>query len=470
MRRDHLPGPATLGFLLRALGWFALIFGVTRIAWVERHLLVPYAGILAGLAAGGRPAPGVVVDQSCTGADAMALCLGVVLAFPASWRRRLAGAAGGLALIAVANVLRIATLSAVVDDRPLFELLHLRLWPAALIVLTAGFVFLWMRWASAPATAAAPRPAATAPVWRFLAWTLVLVAAYYAVHDRLLASAALLEVARFAAAAASVVIGAFGGTAEVSENYLRTAYGSWVVTPECVTTPLIPVYLAAALAAPLARRSRALALALAAPLFTLLATLRLLVLALPQAVVGSHFVAVHAFYQLVVAVALVAWFATREAPADAPRRGEGRERRAARGLALGAAAAVVAGAADAFALRPLAAGALLPELHLGHGAADEQGVTTFLLAFEVGLFVALARAAGASLGGRRLAGAAAVALVALATTAVLGELATHLGFEAPAVWIRAWALAVPAVAAWLTATFRPPIAFETRTPRLARAG
>ncbi len=465
MKREHLPGPATLGFLLRALGWFALIFGVTRLAWVQQHLLDPYAGVLARLAAGGRPAPGVVVDTSCTGADAMALCLGVVLAFPASWRRRLVGGAGGLALIAGANVLRIAMLSAVVDDRALFERLHLRIWPAALIVLTAGFVFLWMRWATAAAgpAPAARRPAAAAPLWRFLAWTLVLVAAYYALYERLLASAVLLEAARLAAAAASVVIGAFGGAAVVTDSYLRTAHGSWVVTPECVTTPLIPVYLAGALTAPLGWRGRALALAAAAPLFTLLATLRLLVLALPPAAVGSHFVAVHAFYQLVAAAALVAWVATRD-------KSGGSGRRAARALALGLAAAAGAGAVDAVALRPLAAG-LAGALHLGHGAVDEQGVTTFLLAFEVGLFVALVRAAGVPLRDRRrLAGLAGTALVALATTAILGELATHLGFEAPAVWIRAWALAAPALAAWLTSSSRRSTAVETGTPRLVRAG
>ena len=44
------------------------------------------------------------------GFDHIALCAGAILAFPALWRARLTGAAGGIALILLVNTVRIGTL------------------------------------------------------------------------------------------------------------------------------------------------------------------------------------------------------------------------------------------------------------------------------------------------------------------------------------------------------------------------
>ena len=82
---------ATFGFVLRALGWVAVLFGGMRLAWVQDNLLLPSADLQHGLACAltGASRVAVVVDQSCTGSDAMALCLCAIFAFPAAWRRRL---------------------------------------------------------------------------------------------------------------------------------------------------------------------------------------------------------------------------------------------------------------------------------------------------------------------------------------------------------------------------------------------
>jgi len=61
----------------------------------------------------GAPVLPVEVTLACSGADVIAICLGAILAYPVPWRRRLAGAAGGLALILCLNTLRIATLGQV---------------------------------------------------------------------------------------------------------------------------------------------------------------------------------------------------------------------------------------------------------------------------------------------------------------------------------------------------------------------
>ena len=61
-----------------------------RLGWVQQNLLLPFAGLQQRLGSDltGAPMGAVVVDMSCTGADVIALCLGVILAFPAPWRTR----------------------------------------------------------------------------------------------------------------------------------------------------------------------------------------------------------------------------------------------------------------------------------------------------------------------------------------------------------------------------------------------
>ena len=67
------------------------------------------------------------------------------MAFPATWGARLRAAAVGLVVIGAVNTVRIGTLSLVATDRSLFDLLHVYVWPAILIVVAVAFVFTWMR-------------------------------------------------------------------------------------------------------------------------------------------------------------------------------------------------------------------------------------------------------------------------------------------------------------------------------------
>ena len=442
---------ATFGFVLRALAWVAVLFGGMRLAWVQEHLLVPSANLQHGLACAltGAPRDAVIVNQSCTGSDAMALCLGAIFAFPAPWRRRLIGAGIGLACILAVNTVRIGSLSMVVADRDLFQLLHVYIWPAAIVVVAAVYVYFWMGRAVAQGTAtsaavaaapAAPR-AATGAVVRFLLVSASLVTLYYLLHARWLASATLDAVATAVAGTAAFLMATCGLEVTVSDQVVRTAHGIWMVTPECATTPLIPIYLAAVLTARLTLVRRLLAIVATVPLFFALAVSRLLVLALPPALVGSPADAVHAFYQFLAGAALVLLTA---------RLATGRDRWGRR-LAAGLAAGVVALAAAA-AVRPLLAAPwerLADVLHLGHGVADLQGALALMPAFQLALFAALWQAGGRRWRwrpvGRRLLLLAA-SLVAVATAA--GELATHLEATTPIVLLRAWALAVPALLAW----------------------
>ncbi len=88
-------------FALRGVAWSLGFFGLLRLTWTETHVLLPLTRAQAAVAVGvfGAPALPVEVTLACSGADALALCLGAILAYPVPWRRRVTGAAVGAALI-----------------------------------------------------------------------------------------------------------------------------------------------------------------------------------------------------------------------------------------------------------------------------------------------------------------------------------------------------------------------------------
>src|SRR5579864_2625511 len=83
-------------FALRGVAWSLGFFGLLRLSWTEVHAVLPVTRLQAAVAVGlfGTSALPVEVTLACSGADAFALCLGAVLAYPVTWRMRLAGAGG----------------------------------------------------------------------------------------------------------------------------------------------------------------------------------------------------------------------------------------------------------------------------------------------------------------------------------------------------------------------------------------
>ena len=79
-------------FVLRGLAASLGLFGVLRLAWTEAHVVLPATQMQARLAVRwfGEPSGPVAATLACSGADALALCLGAVLGYPAAWRTRLA--------------------------------------------------------------------------------------------------------------------------------------------------------------------------------------------------------------------------------------------------------------------------------------------------------------------------------------------------------------------------------------------
>jgi len=79
--------------------------------------------------------------------DVKTLFVAAVLAWPAPWRRRLAAAASGVALLFVVNVIRISSLYFVGLHLPsAFETIHLELWPIVMIAIALGTFVVAMAW------------------------------------------------------------------------------------------------------------------------------------------------------------------------------------------------------------------------------------------------------------------------------------------------------------------------------------
>ena len=144
-------------------------------------------------------------------------------------------------LIAVMNTLRIASLSFVATNGALMNLLHIYVWPTILIIAVSAYVFVWINRHGAPAgvtTSVGAAAAAGLPL-RFLLLAGLFVAAYFALAPSIFQSPLLYTVGGWAATSASAIILSLGGMATVSGNVLTTTHGSFIVTQECLATPLI---------------------------------------------------------------------------------------------------------------------------------------------------------------------------------------------------------------------------------------
>lgn len=453
-----------LNFALRGVAWSLGLFGLMRVGWVETHAVLPLTLLQARVAASGfgTPALPIEVTLACSGADALALCAGAILAYPATWPMRLRGAGGGIVLILALNTVRIGALGRAAAAPVWFDALHVFVWPALLTVAIAGYVFTWMRVADtrhhgspqrrlrsqrAASESAGSASSAVNPsplTGRFVWLTAVFLVLFSAASSLYLESAAVLAVAAFVARAAAVTLRLIGIDARATANVLSTARGGFLVTQECITTPLIPVYVAAAFAYSTTWRPRVLALLAAVPLFVGLGVARLLVVALPAALIGSPLFLIHAFYQLLLAAVVVglAAFWRHGAGATAWRR-----------AMLGGAV----GAAIVYLVGPLYARTLASAFAGGAPLEDPQGALAFLPAFQVGLYVALSVAACLVFDWRRLlAGLGLLGLSQIALFAALHVVIRHAGVVPHVRDVRAWALAGPLLIVVAMVTYDRP--------------
>jgi exosortase/archaeosortase family protein len=382
-----------IGFGLRSLAWNLGLFGLIRLGWFEADFLTPLTRVQAQCAAFlfGRGVSPVDVTLACSGADALALCAGVILAYPVAWTLRILGALAGTSAILVLNTLRIGTLGRAAGSPAWFEALHLYIWPFVLTIAIAAYVYSWMRFANrwtAPIEAIQPPPLSD-PLWgdripaatrRLVLLSIPILLLFFAAAPHYRESGLILSAAESITRSAALVLGLLGVTAGAAGNILSTSRGSFMVTPECIVTPLVPIYAALVLALSATWLPRAGLLLATFPLFYALGVARLLVVALPPSIVESPLFVVHAFYQLLLGVALVL---------VAARLRHGHSTKAIRP----ALAAVALGASFMYFLGSGYARFLASATSATFAFPDSQGALLLLPAFQVGLFVALSVAA-----------------------------------------------------------------------------
>lgn len=433
-----LPSPypsLARNFVFTAIACSVGLFGLLKFRWVELHAVLPltqYQGRLAEAVFGAAALP-IDVTLACSGTDAIALCVGAIMAYPAGWRLRLGGAVGGVFLIVMINIARIGSLGRLAASPLWFEVLHVYVWPAFLVLAISGYVFTWMRHANARARMRLPDvdpPAATRRTSTFVIWTVTCVTLFIATSSLYLQSSIVLDAATAVAQSAAVVLSLIGITATTIGNTLWTAKGGFEVTQECISTPLIPLYGATVMTYFDRWRWRIPLLAAAVPLFLTLGIARLLVVALPAVLIGSPLFLIHAFYQILLAVALVATLGIWRRGAVAWRR---------------IATACVIGVVAASLLGPIYH-SVLSALGLAIPFNDSQGAMAWLPSFQVGFYIALSIASLTLLAWRWFAaGLFTLVMVQAAVFAIALALSQH-GVLAPHIRdVRAWAVALPFV-------------------------
>jgi exosortase H (IPTLxxWG-CTERM-specific) len=138
---------------------------------VDRNVIVPFTNQI-GIASGAiirlaepkvhvsgttitAPCFAVDIRNGCNGVEATLFVLAAVLAFPATWMRKLAGVILGALIIQLANLIRVVTLFLIgCRHRAWFDTFHLAIWQTIIFGIAVGFFVFWSR-RSAPSNAAA---------------------------------------------------------------------------------------------------------------------------------------------------------------------------------------------------------------------------------------------------------------------------------------------------------------------------
>ena len=150
------------------------LFTIELLNPVQEHVIVPFTSLLARISAAmilpfdssviayGKVLQfkdtgfAVSIEAGCNGVEATIVLIAAVIAFPASWRARIAAIILGFLAIQVMNLARIISLFYLGNwNMEFFEWIHLYLWPA-LIMLDVLIVFIiYLRYISPEQPAAA---------------------------------------------------------------------------------------------------------------------------------------------------------------------------------------------------------------------------------------------------------------------------------------------------------------------------
>jgi exosortase H (IPTLxxWG-CTERM-specific) len=153
----------------------ALLFGVELTPWAQRWFVVPWTDTLATISAAivkffdpAVVAEGKVlqsessgfavsIEAGCNGVEATIVLVAAILAFPASWKRKLAGLAIGVVAVQALNILRVISLFYLGQwNFDAFDFAHRYVWQALIML---DVLIVWLLWVRAlPRAATTPAP------------------------------------------------------------------------------------------------------------------------------------------------------------------------------------------------------------------------------------------------------------------------------------------------------------------------
>jgi len=150
-----------------------VLFTLEMLMPVQEHVIVPFTSRLAQLSAtlivpfdSSVTAYGKVlqfqdsgfavsIEAGCNGVEATIVLIAAVLAFPATWRQRVAAIGLGFVAIQSLNLVRIISLFYLGDwNIELFTWVHLYLWPALIMLDVLIFFLLYLHYLSGKAESA----------------------------------------------------------------------------------------------------------------------------------------------------------------------------------------------------------------------------------------------------------------------------------------------------------------------------
>ena len=151
-------------FVLIFLAILIALFTAELTNPVQNALILPWTSLLAKISAGvlvsfdssvisyGKvlqnsvTGHGVSIEAGCNGIEASLILIAAVLAYPASWRLRLAGIGVGFVAIQAVNILRVIALFYLAgQSEAVFKFAHLYLWQALIMLDVLVVWLLWVR-------------------------------------------------------------------------------------------------------------------------------------------------------------------------------------------------------------------------------------------------------------------------------------------------------------------------------------
>lgn len=157
------PRRRSVGFLLRFVVLLVVFYLIVASRPVNDAVIVPFTAGIASVSAAvlnvlGEKVEvtgteirsssfGVNIENGCNGVETALLFGAAVLAFPASWKRRLLGLGAGFLAIQALNLFRVVTLFWIGLHRPaLFNSSHTVIWQSVVVLFGVVLFLIWASW------------------------------------------------------------------------------------------------------------------------------------------------------------------------------------------------------------------------------------------------------------------------------------------------------------------------------------